>query len=145
MLHVFLHVNARTMTCIHFEFNKNILPTERTLLIKTAHNWYRFLYVFMQLKTDDNRKIIVFMVRGSDLVKTSLVHVCNWLEWKCVTINLRAYITCGCKVTEVRDKVIFLRGRHRKSFCERSTPWSVVLPNVLRNIEWENDDIKLYM
>lgn len=47
-------------------------------LIKIAHNWYGCLYVLMQFKTDDNRKNIAFMVRGSDLVKTSLFHVCNW-------------------------------------------------------------------
>jgi hypothetical protein len=120
MLYVFLHVNARTMTCIHFEFNKSILPTEITSLIKIAHNWYGFWYVYIQLKTDDNMKITAFIVRMSDLVKTSLFHVCNWLQWKCSTMNLRADITCGSKVTEVRDKIIFLCGRHRESFCDRS-------------------------
>jgi len=64
------------MTCINFEFN-NILPTESTSLIKTAHNWYGFFYVFIQIKTDDNRKMTVFTVRVSDLVQTSLFHVCK--------------------------------------------------------------------
>lgn len=116
-----------------------------TSLIKIVHNWYGFLYVYMQLKTDDNRKIVAFMVRVSDLVKTSLFHVCNWLQWKRSTINLRADITCGCKVTEVRNKRVFLCGGHRESFCDRSTSWSVVLPNVLRDTEWKNDDRKLNM
>jgi len=66
------------MLCIHLKLNKIILTTERMPLIKIAHNWYGCLYVLMQFKTDDNRKNIAFMVRGSDLVKTSLFHVCNW-------------------------------------------------------------------
>ena len=57
-----------------------MLPTERTSLIQIAHNLYGFLYVLMQSITDDNRKIIALMVRVSDLVKTSLFHICNWLQ-----------------------------------------------------------------